>query len=136
MTEERFIGGWTRASLAARTPAERYAIWKRARMLRTADGMWQDPAWHEIILEEPEVWGVQELSSEAVLMRVTARTVPLRQWEVQRELTARLKLALDSAGAINGASTGTEPDGALGPLNGFEAGGSAAAVAEDFPAVG
>jgi len=38
MTEERFIGGWTRSSLAARTPAERYAIWKRARMLRTADG--------------------------------------------------------------------------------------------------
>jgi hypothetical protein len=38
MTEERFIGGWTRTSLAARTPAERYAIWKRARLLRTADG--------------------------------------------------------------------------------------------------
>jgi hypothetical protein len=38
MTEERFIGGWTRTSLAARTPAERHAIWKRARMLRTADG--------------------------------------------------------------------------------------------------
>jgi hypothetical protein len=38
MTEERFIGGWTRSSLAARTAQERYAIWKRARMLRTADG--------------------------------------------------------------------------------------------------
>ena len=38
MTEERFIGGWTRASLAARTAEERYAIWKRARLLRTADG--------------------------------------------------------------------------------------------------
>ena len=38
MTEERFIGGWTRTSLAARTAQERYAIWKRARLLRTADG--------------------------------------------------------------------------------------------------
>lgn len=38
MAEERFIGGWTRSSLAARTPEERYAIWKRARGLRTADG--------------------------------------------------------------------------------------------------
>jgi hypothetical protein len=26
MAEERFIGGWTRSSLAARTPEERYAI--------------------------------------------------------------------------------------------------------------
>lgn len=38
MEEERFIGGWTRSGLAARTPQERYAIWKRARRLRTADG--------------------------------------------------------------------------------------------------
>jgi len=38
MTEERFIGGWTRASLSARTAQERYAIWKKARKLRTADG--------------------------------------------------------------------------------------------------
>jgi hypothetical protein len=38
MEEERFIGGWTRSKLAERTPAERYAIWKRARSLRTADG--------------------------------------------------------------------------------------------------
>jgi hypothetical protein len=38
MDEERFIGGWTRSKLAARTPEERYAIWKRARSLRTADG--------------------------------------------------------------------------------------------------
>jgi hypothetical protein len=36
--EERFIGGWTRSSLSARTAPERYAIWKRARLLRTADG--------------------------------------------------------------------------------------------------
>lgn len=38
MEEERFIGGWTRSKLAARTPQERYAIWKRARLLKTADG--------------------------------------------------------------------------------------------------
>jgi hypothetical protein len=38
MEDERFIGGWTRSRLAARTPEERYAIWKRARLLRTADG--------------------------------------------------------------------------------------------------
>jgi hypothetical protein len=38
MEEERFIGGWTRSKLAARTAEERYAIWKRARLLKTADG--------------------------------------------------------------------------------------------------
>jgi small-conductance mechanosensitive channel len=108
--------GWARAVVDFPVPYHHDLPRVRQTMLRTADGMWQDPAWHEIILEEPEVWGVQELSSEAVLMRVTARTLPLRQWEVQRELTERLKLALDSAGAINGASTGTEPDGGTGAV--------------------
>jgi small conductance mechanosensitive channel len=108
--------GWARAVVDFPVPYHHDLPRVRQTMLHTADGMWQDPAWHEIILEEPEVWGVQELSSEAVLMRVTARTVPLRQWEVQRELTERLKLALDSAGSINGASTATEPDGGSGAV--------------------
>ncbi len=106
--------GWARAVVDFPVPYHHDIPRVRQTMMRTADAMWQEPAWHEIILEEPEVWGVQELSSEAVLMRVTARTVPLRQWEVQRELTERLKLALDSAGAINGA--GSEPNGGSGAV--------------------
>lgn len=38
MDEERFLGGWTRAKLAARTPEQRYDIWRRAKSLHTADG--------------------------------------------------------------------------------------------------
>jgi len=38
MDEERFLGGWTRAKLSARTPDERYEIWRRAKALHTADG--------------------------------------------------------------------------------------------------
>lgn len=38
MSEERFLGGWTRSKLAARTPEERYDIWKRAKSLHSADG--------------------------------------------------------------------------------------------------
>jgi hypothetical protein len=31
-------------------------------------------------------------------MRMVARTAPLRQWETERELRARVKTALDAAG--------------------------------------
>jgi hypothetical protein len=51
-----------------------------------------------VILDEPQVWGVQAVSADEVLIRLTARTVPLRQWEVARELRERLKAALDAAG--------------------------------------
>jgi moderate conductance mechanosensitive channel len=104
--------GWARAVVDFPVPYHHDIPRVRQTMLSTADGMWQEPAWHEIILEEPEVWGVQELSSDGVLMRVTARTLPLRQWEVQRELTERLKLALDASAAANGASGA---DGAMVP---------------------
>jgi moderate conductance mechanosensitive channel len=107
--------GWARAVVDFPIPYHHDIPGVRQTMLSTADAMWQDPAWHEIIIEEPEVWGVQELSSDGVMMRVTARTLPLRQWEVQRELTERLKLALD-AGALNGASTGSETGGGPGAV--------------------
>ena len=31
----------------------------------------------------PEVWGAQEMSSGEVTMRIVAKTVPMRQWEVE-----------------------------------------------------
>jgi small-conductance mechanosensitive channel len=98
--------GWARAVVDFPVPYQHDLPGIRQMMARTAEAMFQEPAWHEIILEEPEVWGVQSLSSDAVLMRVTARTVPLRQWEVQRELTERLKMALDAHGTLNGSSSG------------------------------
>src|ERR1700719_5326335 len=36
--EEVFIGGVTRSGLRARTQNERYAVWKRARSLHSAEG--------------------------------------------------------------------------------------------------
>jgi moderate conductance mechanosensitive channel len=111
--------GWARAVVDFPVPYTHDIPNVRRLMRRTADAMWQEPAWHEIILDQPEVWGVQEVSSDTVLMRVTARTLPLRQWEVQRELTERLKLALDAAGAGDGsgARTGTAGEAAAVPAS-------------------
>jgi moderate conductance mechanosensitive channel len=91
--------GWARAVVDFPLPYDHEIPAVRELMARTAGQMWQEPPWNDVLLEEPEVWGVQSLSSDAVVMRVAARTAPLRQWEVQRELTERLKDALDAAGA-------------------------------------
>ncbi|HET9974642.1 MAG TPA: hypothetical protein VFQ68_40865, partial [Streptosporangiaceae bacterium] len=45
-----------------------------------------------------EVWGAQGLSGREVTMRLVAKTAPMRQLEVARELRARVKAALDAAG--------------------------------------
>ena len=38
MSEEVFIGGWTRSRLRERSQTERHAVWKRARSLHSAEG--------------------------------------------------------------------------------------------------
>lgn len=65
---------------------------------RTADAVWQDPEWASLILEEPDVWGVQELAADGIILRFVVKTVPLKQWVVERELRRRLKDAFDEAG--------------------------------------
>jgi small-conductance mechanosensitive channel len=107
--------GWARAVVDFPVPYQHDLPQVRQMMARTADAMFAEPAWHEIILEQPEVWGVQSLSSDAVVMRVTARTLPLRQWEVQRELTERLKMALDAHAALAGAPSAAGATAALAP---------------------
>jgi moderate conductance mechanosensitive channel len=99
--------GWARAVVDFPVPYHRDVGRVRDLMLAATETMWQDSSWQDAILEAPEVWGVHELSSEAVVMRVTARTKPMRQWAVARELRERLKLALE---AVTGPTAADTPE--------------------------
>jgi small-conductance mechanosensitive channel len=90
--------GWARAVIDFPVPYESDLTEVRALLARVGDRMWHDPAWRPIMLEAPEVWGAQELSGEAVVMRIVAKTAPLHQWEVEREMRTRAKTALHAAG--------------------------------------
>src|SRR4029453_1631600 len=50
------------------------------------------------LLGPPEVWGVEELGPDGIRVRLVAKTRPLEQWNVARELRARLKAALAEPG--------------------------------------
>ncbi|MES4888727.1 mechanosensitive ion channel family protein [Streptomyces sp. NPDC096012] len=64
----------------------------------TGRSLRQDAAFTDLLLEDPAVWGVQSLDADGVVVRIAARTVPLQQWAVTRELRRRVKDALDAAG--------------------------------------
>jgi small conductance mechanosensitive channel len=51
-----------------------------------------------VLLDAPDVLGVESLGPERVVLRVVARTLPQEQGPVARELRARIKAALDEAG--------------------------------------
>ena len=90
--------GWSRAVIDYPVPYEADLARIRSLMEQAAASVWAEPRWQELMLEKPEVWGAQELSGAEVTMRIVAKTAPLRQWEVARELRARIKSVLDAAG--------------------------------------
>jgi moderate conductance mechanosensitive channel len=50
------------------------------------------------VIAPPEMLGVQSVTAEGVLLRLTIRTRPGEQWAVQRAVAAEVKSALDDAG--------------------------------------
>jgi moderate conductance mechanosensitive channel len=90
--------GWARAVIDFPVPYPADLATIRSILDAVAEAAWDDPALRGVMLEKPEVWGAQDVSSAVVTMRMVARTAPLRQWEVEREVRARVKTALDAAG--------------------------------------
>lgn len=52
----------------------------------------------DIIVEGPEVLGVVAFGPDEVTLRAVARTKPMEQWQVERELRKRFKEAFDQQG--------------------------------------
>jgi small conductance mechanosensitive channel len=63
-----------------------------------ASEMKADPKWADLVTGELEVLGMQHVSGEQFVIRVSLRTQPGSQWAVTRELRGRLKRAFDKAG--------------------------------------
>ncbi|HVM03752.1 MAG TPA: mechanosensitive ion channel family protein [Acidimicrobiales bacterium] len=89
---------WSRALLDVQV-AYATGTYRAAEVIeRVARETWEDPHWSESILAEPEVWGVEALGADGVVIRLVVKTQPLAQWRVARELRARIKRAFDDAG--------------------------------------
>jgi small conductance mechanosensitive channel len=58
----------------------------------------RDPALRPLLLDPPSVMGVESLGLEEVNVRVVARTLPGKQFEVGRDLRARVVLAFGRQG--------------------------------------
>src|SRR6266511_2212865 len=57
----------------------------------------RDERWRSLLLEDPEVWGVEGLGPASVTIRLAVKTRPSRSDEVARELRARVDEAIEGA---------------------------------------
>jgi small conductance mechanosensitive channel len=63
-----------------------------------AHDLWDDEDFKGLIIEEPEVWGVESLTPDGVTMRVTLKTAPMEQWNIARQMRERIKARFDYEG--------------------------------------
>lgn len=59
-------------------------------MNRVAHSIKSDSEWDQLLLSEPEVLGVEELGKDEAALRFSVRTLPLKQWEISREIRRRI----------------------------------------------
>jgi moderate conductance mechanosensitive channel len=71
-----------------------------------AHDLWDDEDYKHLIIEEPSVWGVQDLTPNWITVRVTLKTAPLEQWAVAREMRQRIKYRFDHEGISFAPPTG------------------------------
>ncbi|MBN1355084.1 mechanosensitive ion channel family protein [bacterium] len=55
----------------------------------------EDPEFGNLMLDEPEIFGVDKFDDSAVVIKGRIKTKPIRQWVVGREYLRRIKLAFD-----------------------------------------
>lgn len=89
---------WSRADVQVLIP-HRVAVDQALKVVEdTVAQFYDEVPWQEVILEAPQVLGVDAVLERGSLIRVWIKTLPLKQWEVKREVQRRLKLAFATAG--------------------------------------
>jgi small conductance mechanosensitive channel len=90
--------GWSRVIVDLAVPYETDVDDIQQRMLATANALASDPKWRARIVEKPELWGLQSVSADAIVLRIVLKSRSTYRDDVSRELRTRLKKTTDEMG--------------------------------------
>ena len=90
--------GWARVILDLALPYDADIDAVKDRMLQTGIEMRTDGKWKRLMMEQPEIWGIESISADAVILRMVVKTRTGAKDEVARELRRRVKATLDGMG--------------------------------------
>jgi small conductance mechanosensitive channel len=57
--------------------------------------IYEDREWHPLLIEEPVPQGILSFGDSSVNFRILAKTIPGKQWGIDREIKTRIKKAFD-----------------------------------------
>ena len=90
--------GWARVIIDLSAPYDSDIDQVQTQMLATATALRDEAKWKKLILERPEIWGIESVSAEAIVIRLVVKVRAGSKDDVARELRARLKRSLDEIG--------------------------------------
>lgn len=109
--------GWSRVIVDLAVPYDSDVEAIEAKVLETATTLATSTKWRSRVLEKPELWGLESISADAIVIRVVLKTRTTAKDDVSRELRLRLKNAVDELGV-------KLPSLAAVVLSGFDSAGS------------
>jgi small conductance mechanosensitive channel len=90
--------GWSRVIVDLAVPVDADISEVEAAMLDAGQSLTKDPKWRTRVIEQPEVWGLESISGDALVIRIVLKTRANAKDDVARELRMRLKHAMDQLG--------------------------------------
>ncbi|GAA4171522.1 mechanosensitive ion channel family protein [Gryllotalpicola koreensis] len=90
--------GWSRVIVDVAVGYENDVEEVQSRLLQTAEALAREPKWRPRIMEKPEIWGIQSISTDMVVLRVAVKTRSTARDDVAHELNARI---FDTAREMN-----------------------------------
>jgi len=91
---------WARAVIDVPIPATADVTRVNAILQAVGEGLYADAAFRPLLLDQPTVMGVESIDVDRFSIRMVCRTLPGKQFEVGRELRARIATALRKEGII------------------------------------
>jgi small conductance mechanosensitive channel len=101
---------WARAVVDVPVPATTDVTRVQEVLREVGTRAYADERLHRLLLDTPSVMGVESLALDEVNLRIVARTLPGKQFEVGRDLRARVALALSREGVSLRASNAHDVD--------------------------
>ena len=83
--------GWARAIVDLGVPADADVPAVEDALLTTAQALAKDPKWRTRIIEKPEIWGLESVEGDTLVIRVVMKTRTNAMDDVARELRMRLR---------------------------------------------
>jgi small conductance mechanosensitive channel len=101
---------WARAVVDMPLPVDMDLVRANDLLRRVGEDAFGDELLRPLLLDAPTVMGVESFEVDQVNLRMVARTLPGKQFEVARELRARIAVAFQREGLVPQAEPVAHPD--------------------------